>query len=315
MLGGAIAGVRKWLIGLFAGTINRTIRPEDRAVAVRWLGQSREVVASDASSLEKLRQLNSLINSRSAIKAVAGNVSDAVANYRKSGLPMSMKVAIPATLAALPFIGGQAAGIAAFGGALGVPVLLLVFLGVSGITSIIEAIVTSPDSRTRIAEIIDVIIEDERLRRVSAELKAAMRDQPVDPNRYAMPADELELRQRLLNMEPFHFERHTMSFFKGSGLEAWVTPKSRDFGVDGGAVHALGLFVVQCKRNAADNKVGSPTIQQFKGAIEEHGASRGYVVTTSTFTGGAVASAGMSDKIVLIAMDDLVRWHREAPVF
>jgi restriction system protein len=308
-------GIKKWLVGLFASAINHTTRPEDRVLAIRWLSQSRDVVASDARSIEKLKQLHSLISSRTAVVAIANSVSEAVSNYRTSNLPWSMKIALPATLAAIPLVGGHAAGIAAFGGAVGVPVLLLIFLGTAGITSIIEAVVTSPEGRTRIAEIIDVIIEDERLRRTSAQMKAAMKEQPMDPTRFAMPAEEMALRQYLLSMDPFDFERHSMSFFEGAGLEAWVTRKSNDFGVDGFAIHPDGLMIVQCKRNATANKVGRPTIQQFKGVVEEQNAHRGYVVTTSAFTEEAIESAVLTSKIVLVSMDDLVRWHEEPPTF
>jgi restriction system protein len=308
-------GIKKWLVGLFASAINHTTRPEDRVLAIRWLSQSRDVVASDARSIEKLKQLHSLISSRTAVVAIANSVSEAVSNYRTSNLPWSMKIALPATLAAIPLVGGHAAGIAAFGGAVGVPVLLLIFLGTAGITSIIEAVVTSPEGRTRIAEIIDVIIEDERLRRTSAQMKAAMKEQPMDPTRFAMPAEEMALRQYLLSMDPFDFERHSMSFFEGAGLEAWVTRKSNDFGVDGFAIHPDGLMIVQCKRNATANKVGRPTIQQFKGVVEEQNAHRGYVVTTSAFTEEAIESAVLTSKIVLVSMDDLVRWHEEPPAF
>jgi restriction system protein len=248
-------GVKAWLVKLFASAIDHTSRPEDRALAIRWLGQSRDVVASDASSIQKLRQLNALINSRTTITAIAKSVSEAASNYRKSSLPLSMKIALPATLAAIPLVGGQAAGIAAFGGALGVPVLLLVFLGTAGITSIIEAVVTSPEARTHIADIIDVIIKDERLRQTSAQMKAAMKEQPMDPTRFAMPPEEMALRRHLLSMGPFNFEQHSMSFFYRAGLEAWVTRKSNDFGVDGFAVHADGLVVVQCKRNSTEIKL------------------------------------------------------------
>jgi restriction system protein len=308
-------GIKTWLVGLFASTITHTTRPEDRVLAIRWLSQSREVVASEASSLEKLRQLNALINSRTTIKAMAKSISATASNYRKSNLPLSMKIALPATLAAIPFVGGHAAGIAAFGGALGVPVLLLVFLGTAGITSIIEAVVTSPEARTHIAEIIDIIIEDERLRQTSAQMKAAMKEQPMDPTRFAMPVEEMALRQYLLSMDPFNFEQHSMSFFHRAGLEAWATRKSNDFGVDGFAVHPDGLMIVQCKRNSTENKVGRPTIQQFKGVAEEQNAHRGYIITTSTFTEEAIASAALTDKIALVAMDDLVRWHAEPPTF
>jgi restriction system protein len=94
-------GIKEWLVGLFASTINHTTRPEDRVLAIRWLSQSRDVVASDVRSIEKLKQLNALINSRTAIVAIAKSVSEAASNYRKSNLPWSMKIALPATLAAI----------------------------------------------------------------------------------------------------------------------------------------------------------------------------------------------------------------------
>jgi restriction system protein len=308
-------GIKKWLVGLFASAINHSTRPEDRVLAIRWLGQSRDIVASDARSIEKFKQLNALINSRTTIVAIGNSVSEAVSNYRKSNLSWSMKIALPATIAAIPLVGVQGAGIAAFGGALGLPVLLLIFLGTAGITSIIEAVVTSPEARTHIAEIIDVIIEDERLRCTTAQMKAAMKAQPMDPTRFAMPVGEMALRQHLLSMDPFDFERHSMSFFLSAGLEAWATRKSNDFGVDGFAVHPDGLVIVQCKRNATTNKVGRPTIQQFKGVAEEQDAHRGYIITTSAFTEDAIESAALTNKIVLVAMDDLVRWHAEPPQF
>ncbi|AWM03202.1 restriction endonuclease [Bradyrhizobium amphicarpaeae] len=311
----AIKGsIKEWLVARFASAIKRT-RAEDRVLAIRWLSESRTVIASDLSPTEKLKKLNSLMSARTAIVAVAKNVSEAVSNYRSSDLPLSVKIALPATLAAIPLVGGQAAGIAVFGGALGVPVLLLIFLGTAGITSIIEAVVTTPEVRPHIAEIIDVIVQDERLRRASAQMKAAMREQPMDPTRFATPPEEMALRAYLLNMDPCQFERHTMSFFDAAGLNAWATRKSNDFGVDGFAVHSEGLVVVQCKRNASGNKIGRPTIQQFKGVVEEQNAHRGYVVTTSTFTDEAVESAALSEKIVLVDMEALVMWHEDAPMF
>jgi len=308
-------GIKKWVIGRFASAIKHLTRAEDRVLVIEWLSESRAVVASDLRPVDKFKKLNELINSRTAIVAIAKGVSEAVSNYRKSDLPLPMKIALPATLAAIPFVGGHAAGIAAFGGALGVPVLLLIFLGAAGITSIIEAVITSPEARPHIADIIEVILQDERLRRTSSQMKAAMKEQPMDPTRFAFPVEELALREHLLDMDPFQFERHTMSFFDAAGFEAWATRKSNDFGVDGFAVHPDGLMIVQCKRNSIDNKVGRPTIQQFKGVIEEQSALRGYVVTTSTFTEEAMESAKLSERIVLVDMDFLVRWHAAAPTF
>jgi len=73
-------GIKSWLVGLFASAINHTTRPEDRVLAIRWLSQSRDIVASDARPFEKLKQLNALINSRTAIVAIAKSVSEAASN-------------------------------------------------------------------------------------------------------------------------------------------------------------------------------------------------------------------------------------------
>lgn len=110
-------------------------------------------------------------------------------------------------------------------------------------------------------------------------------------------------------MSPVDFECHVMAFFQDMGLLAWVTKQSNDAGVDGFARHASGLIVVQCKRNALDNSVGRPVVQQFKGVVEENKAWRGYVVTTSYFTSGAVESAALNEQIVLVDMTELVAWH------
>jgi len=55
-------------------------------------------------------------------------------------------------------------------------------------------------------------------------------------------------------------------------------------------------MIAQCKRNSTDSKVGRPTIQQFKGVIEEQNAMRGYIVATSAFTEEAIDSAELSDE-------------------
>jgi restriction system protein len=49
--------------------------------------------------------------------------------------------------------------------------------------------------------------------------------------------------------------------------------------------------------------------------VEEQNAHRGYITTTSAFTEDAIVSAVLTNKIVLVAMDDLVRWHAELPIF
>jgi len=309
----ASAAVRQWLINLFVSAVNNASKPEDRLAAVEWLAKSRDILANNEPSRHKIKQLTAIIDGRAAARMIAGSVSHSVTNYKNANLPWSIKLAIPVTLAAAPVLGGQAVGIAAFGSAIGAPALLLLFLGAAGVTSIIEGVLKSPGDRSHIALIISQILEGEELRRINARMKAAMREQPQDATIFPMPPEEHALRATLLTMDPYEFERHVMGFFQALGFMAWVTRKSNDYGVDGFARHPNGLLVTQCKRNAPENKVGGPVIRQFKGALEESGAFRGYVITTSSFTPDAVASAAMSDKIRLIDMDELVRWHSEAP--
>ncbi|SNB83039.1 restriction system protein [Rhodoblastus acidophilus] len=116
-------------------------------------------------------------------------------------------------------------------------------------------------------------------------------------------------------MDPFVFEGHVVHFFGRAGLKAWNTKPTGDHGADGFAVRGEDMFVIQCKRYAPDNKVGAPTVREFKGVIEENEATRGYIVTTSTFTTDARASAAMSRKLVLVDIETLIGWHRTPPNF
>ena len=296
-------------MGLFVSAIERTSRPEDRHAAIQWLLRSRDILAGDASLAEKLKALNAQLDARAAASAIAATVADAVRNYRTSSLPWPMKVAMPATLAAIPVVGLHGAGIAAFGSAIGLPVLLLVFLGTAGITSIIEAVATIPNSRAGVAAIAALILAADYMRNASSAFREAMRDEAASPRASPMPEDEAEIRAALLAMDPFAFESHVMSFFEKAGLYAVVTPKTNDFGMDGYAAHSNGLIVVQCKRYATDNKVGRPALQQFASVIRDQEAWRGYLVTTSSFSLDAITYADATS-IVLVDMTELVRWTK-----
>ncbi len=111
-------------------------------------------------------------------------------------------------------------------------------------------------------------------------------------------------------MDPILFERHVMSFFEQCEYPTGLTARSNDFGVDGFVFHRDGVIIVQCKRYGTENPVGRPSIQQFKGVIEEQAALRGYFVTTSRFTDEAIESARKSDRVVLVDGAKLIEWHR-----
>ena len=228
--------------------------------------------------------------------------------------PWPIKVLVLITVPAVLIFGATAIGVAGIFGAIGMPILLPIFffaLAVVGIVTVVKSLRKNPGGATYIVGIVAQIARDENLRRLRKDLREAMVASPVEPKRQPASGSEAELRQRLLTMNPFDFERHVLAFFQEKGLFAWVTQKSNDAGVDGFARHPEGLIVVQCKRNAPDNPVGRPVIQQFKGVVEENGACRGYVVTTSYFTDGAVESAATNTRLRLIDMEKLICWHKD----
>jgi len=302
--------IREWIVSLFTQAIASFSDEQDRLDTISWLALIREIIDNPAYSLtQKTQKIYSSIDSKKTIKAIFNSVTIAVDNYNNSDLPLPMKIAIPATLTAATIVGGQGVGIAAFGTAIGMPVLLLIFLGTAGITSVIETFLGSAEAKNYLSIVMALITQDEILRRVKKDLHDAMKSEPLAPNFQVMPKDEAELREKLLTMNPYEFEQHIMGFFQNQGMLAWVTKKSNDAGVDGFARHPQGLIIVQCKRYSIDNSVGRPTIQQFKGVIEENEAWRGYIVTTSQFTKEAIDSASKNSKLHLIDMEKLVKWH------
>ena len=71
------------------------------------------------------------------------------------------------------------------------------------------------------------------------------------------------------------------------------------------------LVVVQCKRYAADRRVGSPEVQRFAGTARQlHGADIAVIVTTATFTRPAEATAARLG-IRLVDREMLTRWAAE----
>ncbi len=307
--------VRSWTVGLFVEAISGISSDIERFEIVAWLVSCRSIVESERTFWQKLSDLYGAMNMRRVVERLAGTLVEAFEKYKSSDLPLAVKISVPVTLAAVPLIGGQGAGLAAFGGGIGVPVILLVFLGSAGITSVIEAVVGSKDTAAYMAALAEFLTADEVLKTIKEAVESGKQGKPIEPVRAETPTEALALRETLLNMDPFDFERHVMHFFRSSGMIAAVTKRSNDNGYDGFARHPNGLIVVQCKRYSSDNPVGRPALQQFKGVIEETRAFKGYMVTTSRFTLDASKSAEMSDKIALVSMEELVAWHEVGPTF
>lgn len=301
---------KEWISSIFVKAIENCSNEQDRLDIAAWLALAREKINDDSlSATDKFTQLYKIMDLKKSIGVIFNSITESIKNYSNSNLPLATKIAIPATLAAATLIGGQSAGVAGFGSAVGLPVLLLIFIGTSGITVILESILGDKDAKSYINVVMTMIAKDEILRRINKDLQDAMMAEPAAPKRKTLSAEIEQLKKELLTMNPYDFERHIMAFFQDIGMLSWVTKKTNDVGVDGFARHSNGLIVVQCKRNAENNFVGSPIVQQFKGVIEENGAWRGFIVTTSYFSKNAVDSANKSEKIKLIDLNMLINLH------
>ena len=107
-----------------------------------------------------------------------------------------------------------------------------------------------------------------------------------------------ELKQKLLQMDPYKFELFCRGLLRKMGItidkEKGVL-KSNDGGIDGYGYSVSTNFrtervALQCKR-FSEGSVGSKTINEFKGAIASYSAEYGIFITTSTFTKNAVETA------------------------
>lgn len=303
--------VKQWLVDFFTTAIEKTATKEDRLEILAWLTLVRETLRdTDLSYVQKIKKIEKLSDGKKTIQIILRSLALIIDNYKKSDMPLAVKVALPITLATATFFGGAGVGIAGFGGAVGVPLLLLVFIGVAGITAILESFFDSEDAQSYIGVVLSMIVQDEIYRQANKSMQQAMTSSPLAPRQQSLSKDTASLTQELQTMDAFLFEQHIMSFFQQAGFIAWVTKKSNDFGVDGFVKHSQGLIVVQCKRYKADNVVGRPVVQQFKGVIEENNAYHGYLVTSGYFSKDAKNSALLNDKLVLIDIDDLIDWHK-----
>jgi restriction system protein len=310
-LGSSATSVKDWVISLFVKAITKCTTKQDRIDAIAWLAIAREILGQNEwSAATKAKKIYALTDTRRLAMNVFRGFGEACKSYKQSDMPLAVKIAIPVTLSASAILGGSSVGIAGFGSAIGVPVLLVIFLGAAGITSVLEAVLSSSEAKNYVSIIAYMIANDEILRRSSHAMRKAMSEEMASPKRQDSGSSDLDIKAMLFKMNPFDFEKHVMSFFQAAGLFAWVTKKSNDAGVDGFARHTSGLIVVQCKRNSEENGVGRPVVQQFKGVVEENSAWRGFIVTTSYFTREAVDSASKNSSVVLVGINELLEWHR-----
>ena len=131
--------------------------------------------------------------------------------------------------------------------------------------------------------------------------------------------DELraELLDRLLSSDPAFFEWAVVALLQGMGYggaregAGKIVGQPGDGGIDGVIdedAPGLDRVYIQAKRYKAENKIGSPDVQAFYGAVAAAKASKGVFVTTSDFSPAATHFAEkVPVRLVLINGDRLTR--------
>ena len=120
----------------------------------------------------------------------------------------------------------------------------------------------------------------------------------------------------LFSLHPRRFEELVASIFRTNGFDVELTPESRDGGVDIFAVRKDDLsggmlHVIECKRYEPTNKVGIGIVQRLLGVVDHHRATKGLVITTSSFSSDAVLFASQSKyRLGLNDYADLTKWMK-----
>jgi restriction system protein len=141
------------------------------------------------------------------------------------------------------------------------------------------------------------IVPEERIQQAHAELDAGLRSSLLD---------------RIVQASPEFFETLVLDVLGAMGYGGKRAGarerlgKSGDGGVDGLIREdELGLnrLYLQAKRYQPTNKVGVDTIRSFAGALDDHGADKGIMITTSGYSADAIAYAKRNQRKRIILID------------
>lgn len=102
-----------------------------------------------------------------------------------------------------------------------------------------------------------------------------------------------ERPELMRELNPRKFEELIAELLRDKGYEVTLTPRTRDGGRDILAIKrediGTALTLVECKRHAADNRVGVGIVRGLYGVVSADQATRGLIATTSYFTRDARA--------------------------
>lgn len=124
-----------------------------------------------------------------------------------------------------------------------------------------------------------------------------------------------ELIERVRTMDPTGFEKLIVDLMLGMGYGAGGSGqhlgRTNDGGIDGVInedVLGLDIIYLQAKRYAEGSAIGVDKIREFAGSLDERGATKGVLVTTSHFAPQSRAYAQRSPKrLILIDGEELTR--------
>jgi hypothetical protein len=119
--------------------------------------------------------------------------------------------------------------------------------------------------------------------------------------------------EMLRGLDPRRFEELIAELFARQGFDVTLTPRTRDGGKDVYAIKndevGKSLYLIECKRYAATNKVGVETVRALYGVATAENATKGIIATTSSFTKGAIDFATpLEYKLSLRDFDALKQW-------
>jgi DNA polymerase III epsilon subunit len=117
-------------------------------------------------------------------------------------------------------------------------------------------------------------------------------------------------------LTPRRFEELVAAIFRNNGFDVELTPQSRDGGVDIIAVqHSTFtgdlIHFIECKRYQPSRKVGIGVVQRLLGTVAQRHATKGIVVTTSSFSRDAIQAANDTRHVMTLNdYETIVAWLR-----
>lgn len=125
----AVDAVQAGVVAAIIGGIRLISAERDRDEVIRWFAGGRDILASDVPTSTKAKQLYQTINTVRFAKLLGNTIRTSLYSYKSANLPLALKVALPVTMIGAASFGMKGAGIVAFGSGIGLPVVLLLFLG------------------------------------------------------------------------------------------------------------------------------------------------------------------------------------------